>query len=387
MSVLPQPVLVVGTGLIGTSVALGLRRAGVEVLLADRDPEAVGVATRRGAGFALGAPAAAERPDPGVAVTVPPGSVAGAAAPAATPADRAPGMVVVAVPPAATAAVVADALRRWPEAVVTDVASVKAGIHRALAAMEGLPLGRYVGGHPMAGREVSGPAAARADLVDDRPWVVAAHPGSDEDAVAAVQELVLAVRALPVLMTPAEHDRTVALVSHVPQVLSSLLAAQLLDAPEISVSVAGQGLRDMTRIAASDADLWTQILASNSSHVAAVLSALRADLDEMVVALQHGGEEQVGTALRRGNEGRERVPGKHGAATRPTREVPVAVADVPGELGRLFAEVAEAGLSVEDVRIEHVLGRPTGVVEIAVVEDSADDLAARLRTSGWDVRA
>jgi prephenate dehydrogenase len=369
---LPQPVLIVGTGLIGTSLALSLRRRDVVVWLADRDPEAVAVAVQRGAGQPF--------PTEGASAA---GAVAGADG------SFQPALVVVAVPPAVTASVVADALRRFPAAVVTDVASVKVPIHRALVAA-GVDASRYVGGHPMAGREVSGPAAARADLIDDRPWVITPHATADEAVVDAVQELALTARALPIVMPPAEHDRAVAVVSHTPQVLSSLLAARLLDSSDSVVSIAGQGLRDMTRIAASDPDLWAEILSANAAPVAAVLGLLRADLDGLLHALSsmdQGGEDVLLDALRRGNAGRDRVPGKHGARATPTAVVPVAVPDQPGELGRLFAAVAEVGYSVEDVRIEHVLGRPTGVVEISVTAVSAAPLTAALVARGWDVRA
>jgi len=353
----------VGSGLIGTSLALSLRRRGVAVWLVDRDPAAVQVAVDRGAG----------EPIPS----------------ASTSEGSQPALVVVAVPPAVTAAAVADALRRYPDAVVTDVASVKVPIQRALVAA-GVDATRYVGGHPMAGREVSGPAAARADLIDDRPWVITPGPGADDAAVDAVQELALAARALPFLMSAAEHDRAVAVVSHTPQVLASLLAARLLDSSETAVSIAGQGLRDMTRIAASDADLWAEILSANATPVAAVLGALRGDLDALLHALgstDQSGEDVLIDTLRRGNAGRERVPGRHGAQSTPTAVVPVAVPDRPGELGRLFAAVAAAGFGVEDVRIEHVLGRPTGVVEITVGESAAGPLGAALGAAGWDVRA
>jgi prephenate dehydrogenase len=356
---LPQPVLVVGTGLIGTSLALALRRRGVPVQLEDRDAAAVAVAVERGAGQSR------------------------------TGDDADPALVVVAVPPAATAGVVDAALARFPSAVVTDVASVKVPVLAALEAT-GADLARYVGGHPMAGREVSGPAAARADLLDDRAWVITPHPAATSAAVSAIQELALAVRALPVLMAAEEHDRAVAVVSHAPQVLSSLLAARLLESSETAVSIAGQGLRDMTRIAASDPSLWVEILAANAHPVSDVLTALRDDLDHLLAALDAAdgvGAAALVDALRRGNAGRQRVPGKHGARPAPTVEVPVVVPDAPGELGRLFAAVADAGVSVEDVRIEHVLGRPTGVVEIAVAQGVAEPLAQALRAGGWEVRA
>lgn len=360
---LGEPVLVVGTGLIGTSLALSLRRAGAAVWLSDRDSEALAIAVDLGAGQPL-----------------PVGAGAGAGE---------PGLVVVAVPPGAAPDVIADALRTYPRAVVTDVASVKEPLHRALVADQ-VELSRYVGGHPMAGSEVSGPAAARADLIDDRPWVITPHPLAAERALRTVRDLALAARALPVVMSPEEHDRAVAVVSHTPQILSSLLAARLLEASDAAVSIAGQGLRDMTRIAASNRDLWVDILSANAAPVAAVLDELAGDLHAVRGALssvEAGGGDVVGRALDRGNLGRDRVPGKHGARPAPTAEVPVAVLDQPGELGRLFAAVAEAGFSVEDVRIEHSLGRPTGVVEITVGQAAAEPLAQSLRDRGWDVRA
>lgn len=365
MSGLPEPVLIIGTGLIGTSLALSLRRVGVTVWLEDRDPGPLQVAVSMGAGEPLAAQLAA----------------------GADPARV--GLVVVAVPPAVTPARVTDALRRYPNAVVTDVASVKVPVLRVLAAA-GVAAGRYVGGHPMAGREVSGPAAARADLIDDRPWVITPAADADEVAVRAVQGLALAARAMPIRMTAAEHDRAVAVVSHTPQILSSLLAARLLNTSDSVVSVAGQGLRDMTRIAASDPDLWVDILSANAVPVTTVLTEVRADLDSLLQALgniDQGGADVLAEALRRGNAGRGRVPGKHGARPAPTAVVPVVVADQPGELGRLFAAVADAGFSVEDVRIEHALGRPTGVVEITVAQPAAEPLAEVLSRDGWEVRA
>ena len=155
--------------------------------------------------------------------------------------------------------------------------------------------------------------------------MITPHPGADEASVDAVQELALAARALPIVMPAAEHDRAVAVVSHTPQILSSLLAARLLDSSDTVVSIAGQGLRDMTRIAASDADLWVEILSANATPVAAVLGALRSDLDSLLHALgsiDQGGEDVLAEALRRGNAGRDRVPGKHGARPSPTAVVP-----------------------------------------------------------------
>ena len=404
MSRLPEPVLLVGTGLIGTSVALALRRAGIQVLLSDRDPEALALASARGAGHPVHSGITPRPAAPSASSTGPSASPESGERGSTKSTrdersesyevslierDPVPGLVVVAVPPGSVAAAVSDALRRFPRAAVTDVASVKVPILRALAAA-GVDVHRYVGGHPMAGREVSGPGAASADLLRDRPWVITPHDGADVNAIDAVRALVRATGALPIVMTATDHDKAVALVSHTPQVLSTLLAARLLDSSDVAVSIAGQGLRDMTRIAASDPGLWAEILTANAVPLADVLAALRRDLDTLVHALgssELGNEETLAEALRRGNAGHARVPGKHGSAATPTAVVPVAVPDEPGQLGRLFAAVAEAGCSVEDVRIEHVLGRPTGVVEISVAVAAVGPLSSALLEQGWDVRA
>ena len=159
--------------------------------------------------------------------------------------------------------------------------------------------------------------------------------------------------------------------------------------------LSGQGLRDMTRIAASDPALWTQILTANAGPVADVLAPLGADLEALVTALREvaadGPEsgpaaDSINLVLRRGNEGRERIPGKHGATAVPTSALVVAVADQPGELARLFALAGEVGVNLEDVRIDHALGRPTGLVELTVAVTSAAELVTALRQRGWDVR-
>ena len=231
-------VRVVGTGLLGASIGLGLSASGAQVLLADVSPTSLALARDLGAGT----------PDAG------------------EPVD----LVVVATPPDVTAAVLLDEIKAHPDAVVTDVASVKAGVLETLRSA-GADLRSYVGGHPMAGRERSGAVAARGDLFLGRPWVLSPVEDGDPAALATVRRLALALGAVPVVMPAGEHDEAVALVSHVPQVASSLVAARLRHAPDAAVALAGQGLRDVTRIAGSDPALWAQILAANAGPVAAVL--------------------------------------------------------------------------------------------------------------------
>ena len=350
--------LVVGTGLIGTSVALALRRHDVVVHLADRDPAAARQAAELGAG------------------TVDP------------PTEQVD-LAVVAVSPSATAEVVSGLLAGNVAATVVDTAAVKAGVLRQVAATVG-PAPHFVGTHPMAGRERSGPGAARADLFEGRPWAVSSD-GADERSMARVRALLDMCGAVVVEMDAPAHDAAVALVSHVPQVAASLVAARLAEGADNALALTGQGLRDVTRVAASDPDLWVDILTANAEPVARILTELRQDVDAVVHALREVDEdpEWARTALRevllRGNAGRARLPGKHGGRSTTYALVPVVLPDRPGELGRLFVDVGAVGVNIEDIRIEHSPGQPVGLVELAVAPAAASGLATALAGLGWVV--
>ncbi len=352
------PVLIVGTGLIGTSIALSLRRAGVEVLLDDSEPGQAIVARELGAGSLL------------------------------TELDQ-PTIVVVSVPPRHAAETLARVSKTFPDAVITDVTSVKSAVLRDAIAMGADP-SRLVGGHPMAGREVSGATAARVDLLDDRLWILTPDNASVE-SLSMVMQLVSTCGAYAIEMTAEEHDRAVALVSHAPQLLSSVLAGQLVEADEAYVRVAGQGLRDMTRIAASDDRLWSDILSTNAVPVADVLDSIIQSLTAArngLLALNDGREDsQISDVLVAGVDGQRRIPGKHGGTVTSYESVAVMLADAPGELARLFAAAGDEGINTEDVRIEHILGRPSGLVEVFVSLDRGEALRDALRARGFDVRA
>ncbi|MGQ0624491.1 MAG: prephenate dehydrogenase [Sporichthyaceae bacterium] len=347
--------LVVGTGLIGTSVALALRAAGVSVLLSDANPAAAELAAALGGG-----------------TLAPPGHA---------PVD----LAIIAAPPSAVAPVLAQLRAAGAARAYTDVASTKSAIARAVTADGGVP--DYVGGHPLAGRERTGPGAARADLFLARPWVLTPDVHTDSAALGAARALVELCGANLVEMDADAHDQAVAVVSHAPQVLASLVAARLNAADEHAVALAGQGVRDVTRIAASDPALWTEILTTNSVAVAVVLESLAADLDKVIGALRAPSEAAGGVrlALQAGNLGRARLPGKHGEPAARYAFVPVVVTDQPGELVRLLTDVAAAGINIEDLRIEHSPGQPAGLVELAVRPEIGELLVAELRTREWSV--
>ncbi len=349
---------VVGTGLIGTSVGLALTRLGWPVTLEDMSPTAAALARDLGAGTLAD--------------------------------DLTPDLVVVATPPDVTARVVAEVLRRWPTAAVTDVASVKTGIIEDLVD-RGADLARFCGSHPMAGRERSGAIAGRADLFHGRAWVLTPTEVTGARAVELVTAVAAAAGAAVTTLTPAEHDAAVAAVSHVPQVAASLVAARLEALTEGAVGLAGQGLRDVTRIAASDPHLWTQILAGNAPAVRAVLSGLRDQLDGVLVALDAlaadadapGSRAVLARALAAGNAGHARIPGKHGAAPTAYTTVRVLIPDEPGQLGRLFTEIGAIGTNIEEFRLDHGLGQAFGLAEVAVVPGAAAGLSSALEERGW----
>ncbi|MFI7321821.1 prephenate dehydrogenase [Streptomyces venezuelae] len=364
---------VIGTGLIGTSVALAVARHGVTVFLADRDPAAARTAAALGAGTAD---------------------------PPADPVD----LAVIAVPPSQVGAVLAEAQDRGLAETYTDVASVKAGPERDALSHAPDPH-RYIGGHPLAGRERSGPLAARANLFRGRNWVLTPSRLTSDDAFDRALELVALCDAVPVVMRSQEHDAAVAVTSHVPHLMASLMAARLCEGPADVPSLAGQGLRDATRIAGGDSRLWGDILQANAPAIACVLKDLHTDLSRLVPALDAlarpgGGGRDDGMRtlvdlLDRGISGLAEIPDTRPGATGRASRVRVAVAERPGELARLLAAAAEAGAAADDACVESAgpAGGADGaggaaasgfVVRFGVPTRTAERLVAVLDAGGWD---
>lgn len=356
------PVLIVGSGLLGTSLGLALSEAGVPCIVRDLSPAAQNLARDLGAGVV----------DDGTLE---------------------PSLVIVCTPPDVTAAQVASELAAHPNAVVTDVASVK-GVIEAELRTRGADLSRFVGSHPMAGRERSGAAAADADLFNGRTWVLCPTAETSPQAVEIVRDAAITVGAFPITMATAEHDAAVAAVSHLPQIMASLTATQLTHVDSGALGLAGQGLRDVTRIAASDPMMWAPILAENASavlpHVRSVRDGLQALESALADAEVHGSSADgvmriLAALIENGREGLARVPGKHGGAPRRYADVMVLVPDTAGQLGRLFAEIGAAGINIEDVSLEHSAGATMGVATLQVVPEHALPLAQHLEEMGWKV--
>ena len=267
--------------------------------------------------------------------------------------------------------------------MVTDVASVKAPVLADLRT-RGRDLSRYVGSHPMAGSQYSGPLTATATLFVDRTWVVARGTGN-EASQRMVERLAVMCGAHVVHLDADEHDRAVAEISHMPQLMSSLTAARLRDVPASDLLLAGQGVRDVTRIAGSDPALWRQIITANSTEIGTQLRAIRGDLDRLIDQLDD--PDAIADLVERGREGVAALPGKHGRKIGDMSAVVVEIPDTPGALARLFTDIQAQGINIEDLSIEHGLSREVGYLSVAVDAERAPDLRAAMVRAGWDLRS
>lgn len=351
MSVLtPQTrVRVLGSGLIGTSIALALSLAGLRVKMIDSDPHRVSLAQDLV------------------------GPVDGG--------DDAE-LVIFALPSSRLVRVIAGEFELNPKATFIDIGSTKA---KPLAEIEGIPgmSERFCGTHPMAGREIGGPEAARADLFAGRPWIYTPTSDTALDVCEMVLALIDLLGATAIKMTAHEHDSAVALVSHLPQISASLLAKQLKDAPESWLALAGQGLRDSTRIAASDPMLWREIIGSNRAEILPLLMKLKKELEAFIAEI--GDEDAVEVFLAQSQKGRARIPGKHGGTARDYSYLPIVIEDKPGQLSRLFLECEQVNVNIEDLSIEHSPGQFTGLITLALSKSDSERLALHLESQGWNV--
>jgi prephenate dehydrogenase len=182
-----------------------------------------------------------------------------------------------------------------------------------------------------------------------------------------------------IAMSPEDHDAAVASISHLPQIISSLLAAQLEGKSPEFLALAGSGVMDTTRIAGSNPDLWREILNLNRNAIEPLLKDFQKDLLTLIE------NYDVESVLQRGRKGRHLLPGKHRSASRNYTYLPVVLEDKPNQLARLFDECAKANVNVEDITIEHSPEQETGLVLLALSAPNAELLQKHLATSGWRV--
>jgi prephenate dehydrogenase len=327
-----------GTGLIGTSIGLGLRAAGWRVSGWDPDPAVSTESRRRGA---------LDRVADG-------------------PGDHSDDDIVVLAGPLPAIVGTLDELAT--EALVTDVAGVKVPV---VEAARHLP--RFVGGHPMAGGATRGPDLASAHLFHGAAWVVAAD-GAAEDDLQAVERMARALGANPVRMTAAEHDAAVARVSHLPHLLAGALVTVATRAN--ATPLAGGGFRDLTRVASSDTSWWPDVLEANAAEVVAAISELQAALDDTRRSLEARDKAAVAASLDRARELRSTL-GEHHAQVR------VVLLDRPGELARVGHALEASQANVRDIQLRHGEHGGGGVLTISVLPRSVEALRQALVAEGF----
>jgi prephenate dehydrogenase len=341
-------VRIVGSGLIGTSIGLGLVQRGVSVEMVDSDPTSQALANDL-----VG----------GVEVT-------------------APDLIVLAMPSSQLSVVINDEFALNPHSTFIDVGSVKGEVELQVKRIPALSR-CFLPTHPMAGREIGGTGSARADLFQGRSWILTPSQELEADAKAVVLELISLLGATPIELSAVDHDRAVAKISHLPQIAASLIAKQLTGTPAEWMELAGQGLRDTTRIAASDESLWKEIIFSNRAELEQLLINLQNDLGAMVAALDD--PEKIAALIAAGRAGRALIPGKHGGKAREYSYLPIVIDDKPGQLGAIFNECAAMDVNVEDLNIEHSPGQLSALITLALSPSDAEKLASHLSSIGWNV--
>ncbi len=353
-----ERIAVVGTGLMGTSIAMAAVRAGDAVRGFDADPNTLTLAAGR-SGLV---PAASLRE-----------CVQGAT------------IVFVCTPIPSLAGLVAEALVAAPDAVVSDVGSVKSHVMSQIEAeVDPSHLRRFVGGHPMGGSERSGPDRASPSVVDGIVWVLCGTERTDPAALERLATWIERVGASPVRMDAERHDRLVAVVSHLPQVASTALmglaATEEAGEPEILLLAAG-GFRDLTRLAASSPRLWSDILLANREQIARALE-LYADrllaMREMVLGERAA---EVEEAFARAKQARIALAAKPQVKA-GVAVIQVPIPDRPGVLADLTTALGEAGVNIEDLQIVHSPEGGRGTVHLTVAAD-ASEMAERILRERW----
>lgn len=353
----PERVAIIGTGLIGTSVAMAALRAGSEVRGVELDPEHARTASER-AGIDVGDDMAAV--------------VAWAS------------LVVVATPVAETADAIVSALSVPGDATVTDVASVKGSIASAVRGRvsDAVARSRYVGGHPMGGTERTGPAWAAPAILDGISWVIAADAEADPARVERLETWIRGLGSVPVRIPAARHDRLVATVSHLPQIASTALmdlaAGREAGEPDALLLAAG-GFRDLTRLAASNPELWAEILVANRDEVLAALDAFAETIGDIRGAVEAGERAGVADAFSRAKRARLELSMKpkirSGVAV-----LQIPIPDRPGALASLTATLAD--VNIEDLQIVHSAEGGAGIVHLTVALDALEAAEAALLSDG-----
>jgi len=356
-------VAIIGSGLIGGSVGLKLMSSGDhQVVVYDRDPEAAGRAVAIGA----------------------------ATRSASTAAEAIDGSEVVflATPVGALEPLVRE-LRGslLPGQVLTDVGSTKSRV--VVEIEESIPEGvNFVGGHPMAGKEDHGIEAADGSLFDGAWWILTPTSATDHAAYRLVHSLVTTLGARVMALTPQEHDELLALISHVPQITATALMTQAAERGREHaglLALAAGGFRDVTRVAASNPEIWLDVCRENRDSIVLALRAFTERLSAIGDLIEAGDREQLGLLFAEGRRARRSLPGKQVAGDLFAVRMPIP--DRPGVLAEVTTTVGNLGVNIEDLEISHEAEGGRGALMLAINgRVDADRAAEALDRRGYQAK-
>ena len=340
---------IVGAGLIGTSIALGLSKEGWTIEISDKD-----------AGSAA------------LARDLLQGSLS----------DGSADLVVVATPPNEVIAILKSEFAANPSAIFIDTASIKTNVVQEVEALPALAR-QFVGSHPMAGREIGGAQSAQGDLFRGRAWILTPTSVTSKSAIELVEKVINDLGATAYHMKASQHDELMARISHLPQLVSTALATTVIRGS--GIELAGQGLRDMTRLASSDGGLWSEILIGNKEEISRTIKEFVAILNSMDSSIQSNDSQAIRSTFDTGRESRNLISGKHGKQARPYKYLRIVIEDRPGQLSKIISDCSTIEANIEDLSIEHSPGQFTGLITLAFLEEHAERVRTHLMNQGWNV--
>jgi prephenate dehydrogenase len=295
-------------------------------------------------------------------------------------------VVIVSVPISANAATIKRALESYPNAIVIEISSVKT---KSLPDVETNPLtySRFVSSHPFAGKETHGASNANVALFQDRVWAICRGSYLTESSKAVALRVLQDCGAIPVEIEMQDHDKVVAYTSHLPQIIATLLSSQMEHLPEDLLRLSGNGLSDMTRLALSSPQLWTEIVTSNATNLHSILDQMKKSIEDFQVSLSEENIEHIHHQFVLGKDQKKRLPGKHGEVFQDFAKVEVQILDQPGELAKLFHTAFVEEINIEDLRINHALGRNLAILEVFISKNDVSRFTDVLLKDGWKVRS
>lgn len=358
-------IAILGAGLVGGSIGFALKNRvpDAHVVMFDRDPAVGDQAAARGA--------------------------CDAAVATVTEAVEGADLVIVATPVGAIAQVIRDIRHRLkPGCILTDVGSTKSRLVREVEIT--LPSTvRFIGGHPMAGSEDAGIEAAKADLFEGAWWILTPTERSDAAAYQQLHALFQRLGARIMALDPDEHDELLAVISHLPQLVATTLMNQAAERGQEHgglLALAAGGFRDVTRVAASNPEIWVDICSENQEAIAEALESFEERLASLRAAIAAGDTEGLRSSLLSAREARRSLPGK--GEVGDLFDVRIPVPDRPGVLAHVTTLVGNLGVNIEDLGLSHSLEGGRGSIHLAIAgESNTGRVVAALQDAGYEAKA